>query len=104
MPSKRVSSRATTKAMATILPIDFLAFLGSARKITDGAFIDSATSLRNFRRHLGLEAKAILFQIYSLDKLPPKQLIARLHIRDVKISEHIRYRCQNLVHPCVPEV
>src|SRR3990172_7086911 len=65
----------------TIPPADLLSFRVGATIVRDADLVDPDTSdTREFRRHLGLEPEAVLFNRDLLDDFAPEGLIARLHV------------------------
>ena len=52
----------------------------------------------------GLEAEAILLDLDRLDDLAAEGLVARLHVGEVEVGEHVRQQRQEPVAERVPEV
>src|SRR5579884_1527258 len=92
-----------------VLESNLFAFLVSAAGVADGDLIDaperfSGTLARNLGRYLRLETEAIGFQLDVVQHFAAEYFVARLHVRQVQISEHVGQRRQRLVGDVVPEI
>ena len=72
-----------------VLPTDLLALLVGSAVVADGHFIDAELALGRFHDDLGLEAEALGADRDALEQVGSKYLVARLHVREVQITEHV---------------
>src|SRR5581483_8847422 len=72
-----------------VLPADLLALGVRAARVGNRHFEDSRAGLRQAGRDLGLEAEPIRRQAERSRQIPADGLVARLHVREVEIREHV---------------
>lgn len=88
----------------TVLPIDLLSLCIGAARVGDPHLEDPIARSRKFRRDFRFEAEAILLNINALNHFPLEALVARLHIRQIEISEHVRNEREEAISHTVPEI
>lgn len=81
----------------TIFPTDLLAFGIGAAVVGDGHFVNAGIEFGDLRGDLGFEAEAVLLDLHLLDDLAAENFIARLHVREVQIREHVGHGGEHLV-------
>src|SRR6266849_4047603 len=79
-------------------------FVQKSAATSDAHLIDPQPHLRNLRYDLGLEAESILSDLNRLDDIAAKNLVARLHVGQVQIRQHVRKEREKPVPYGVPEV
>src|SRR5262245_13806538 len=86
-----------------VLPGDLLPGLVPAAMIRNGDLVDSAAEMGDLGGELRLETKSIRFQDETLEHAGSKRLVARLHVRQVQVREHVREHRQEAIADIVPE-
>ena len=100
---RRVLDDADQSAHA-VAPSDLLALGVGSTGVRDADLVDAESLAGQLGRDLGLEAEPILLDLDRLDDLAPEHLVARLHVGQVQVGEHVRQQRQALVADRVPEV
>ncbi len=86
-----------------VFPADFLAFIIAATRVGNADLVNFQATARQLCGHLRLEPEPVLLQIQSLNVLPFKELIARLHVGDVEIGEHVAESREYAIAHSVPK-
>ena len=92
-------------ALNPSFPTDLLSFRIRPSGIRDSDLVDSAVwKIGDLRRHLRLEAEAVLLQRDALDNLSTEDLVAGLHVGEIQVGEDVREECQHTIADRVPEI
>src|SRR5579862_5090856 len=103
MDSKRVPEDAPEDAEA-VGPFDFLSLRVISSAVADADLIDGAAELGNFRGEFGFDAEAILLDADALEHVGAEHFVARLHIGEVEIREHIDQQREKFIADRMPEI
>ena len=87
-----------------VAPADLFSFFVGSTVVGDPDLEDLQTPMAQLRRDLRFEAEAVLFESDGLQHVAPDQLVARLHVREIQVREHVRERREQTVPDVVPEV
>src|SRR5690606_35279314 len=82
----------------------FLTFLIGASMIADGNLKDATLLLCQFRRQFRLDAKTIAANGQCFNKWSEDDLVAGLHIGQVKIGQYIGNRGEHAICHAMPEI
>src|SRR3974390_1861678 len=87
-----------------ILPSDLLAFLISAAVVRYSDLVHlQIAPVRDLGGNFRLKSEPRLLNLDRLYHLPPERLVARLHIGQVEIGQHVGKQRQRAVTDAVPE-
>lgn len=103
MTKRRILHDAQDGADA-IAPANLLAVFVSPPGVGDADFVDRHPHLRQLGGDLGFKAEPVLFDIDCLDHVTAEDLVARLHVGEVQISDHVGHQSEESVADAVPEV
>src|SRR3990167_5228529 len=84
-------------------PADLLALLVGPPGIRDGGLVYPVSRLRHLCRELRLKAEPVGCEPYIPYYFGPEGLVARLHVAQVYVCEHVREEREGLVADHVPE-
>src|SRR5207237_4134917 len=87
----------------TIAPGDLLPFGVRAAAVGDGQLPDAGARLRQPCRELDLDPEALCPERQALEEVGPDELVARLHVREVQVGEHVGDEREEVVADGVPE-
>ncbi len=94
----------TAQGTHPISPLDFFPFSVSAATIRNTNFIYPGVQFCNLGSQLGFQTKSTLLDGYLLYYFLPEDLIARFHVREIEVGQHIRKQCQGFIPHHVPEI
>ena len=92
------------ECMQAIFPPNFLSLFIAAAMIGNANFVEPQIALGQFACYLRLEAEAILLDLNAFQNITAKHLIARFHISEIQVGEHVRDEGEKPVANAVPEV
>src|SRR5207237_8241216 len=87
----------------TIAPGDLLAFAVGPAAVRDGQLPDAGARLGQPCRELHFDSEALRPERQTLEEVGPDQLVARLHVRQVQVGEHVGDEREEVVADGVPE-
>jgi hypothetical protein len=87
-----------------VLPADFFPLSVSSSMIRDRHFIDAAPQLGEFNRNFWFETEAPRVNPDLLDNVRTKDLIANLHVREIKIGNDVAQGRKEAIAEIVPKV
>src|SRR5439155_21852272 len=79
-------------------------FIGGAPVVGKPYLIYAKATVVDLGDVLRLESESVFLYLDPLDDLPAEHLIARLHVREIQIREHVRKKGQERVAHAVPEI
>jgi hypothetical protein len=87
-----------------VAPADLLALGVGAPAVGDADLVDPPAAAGNLRGELRLDAEAVLLDGDAFDDVAAEALVARLHVREVEVGEHVGQQRERPVAERVPEV
>src|SRR5882724_2622826 len=87
----------------SVAPSDLLALRVGPPRVGDADLPDASARLGEPRRDLRLEAESVARQYEPLHYRRTHGLVARLHVGQVEVGEHVGDECQQAVADRVPE-
>ena len=86
-----------------ILPVDLLSFRISPAVVRDSHFVHSTAFTGKLRDNFGFNTKTIFFYLNRFNDRGMERFVARFHVRQINIGQHVGEHGQKLVAHHMPE-
>src|SRR5690349_16801205 len=100
---KQIVSKNVKERRQSVAPRDLLSFRVGAAAVRNWKLPDARARLRQPGRQLDFDTEALRPERQPLHEVGPDQLVARLHVREVQVGEHVGDEGEQVVADRVPE-